>query len=498
MGVRIRIENRPIWVLIPFILSLLPFSYAIREGESAGAGADVVNTIWAMWWFQQEWSAGGWGGTSTLFNFPFGGSGAILSPINAVIWSFLDVVVGPAWASTLCSIICLYGTMLLLIAIARIKSWSSLSIGSCLLTFLCTRYFLFTLGETGVVGVAIWPLLLCWYASLCFLQKSHWKWICLIFVGIALQGLENPYLAPIPPCIVLFLLWGNWKQLGFLLTMGLLGILVIGSLYHGTSASEYQSLRPSYWLQFLGQYFPVVERSWARISMEELFFPQRIRWPIGGQDTIHQAGRGFLGYSVLLFSLLGVYCAKRERWLLLFLLCLGIIFSLGSDFGGHAAPFAWFNSICATWVRALTQPTRYLLLAILGLVFLVGFAMEYLIKDKGKRGLACAGWLILLLEGMTWGGLSLRLPYTEIPEERCIRALSHEEGGVLVWPWDGIDDEDFDATLYSRLFQMVHNRPAATIGTGSWPVVGKVFPGEVLRDLEEGGLEIAGQVPATA
>ena len=47
----------------------------------------------------------------------------------------------------------------------------------------------------------------------------------------------------------------------------------------------------------------------------------------------------------------------------------------------------------------------------------------------------------------------------------------------------GQDDEDFDATLYSRLFQMVHNRPGATIGTGSWPVVGEVFPGEVLRRL---------------
>ena len=82
-----------------------------------------------------------------------------------------------------------------------------------------------------------------------------------------------------------------------------------------------------------------------------------------------------------------------------------------------------------------------------------------------------------------WGGLSLRLPSTETPQGECIQSLSQKEGGVLVWPWDGIDDDDFDATLYSRLFQIAHNRPGATIGTGSWPIVGQVFPGEVLRKL---------------
>ena len=33
-------------------------------------------------------------------------------------------------------------------------------------------------------------------------------------------------------------------------------------------------------------------------------------------------------------------------------------------------------------------------------------------------------------------------------------------------PWDGIDDVDFDATLYSRLFQMVHDLEGATIELG--------------------------------
>ena len=92
-------------------------------------------------------------------------------------------------------------------------------------------------------------------------------------------------------------------------------------------------------------------------------------------------------------------------------------------------------------------------------------------------------WCVVLLEGLILGGLSLRLPATKIPEEVCVSALEREDGGVLVWPWDGIDDEDFDATLHSRLFQMAHGRPGATIGTGSWPLKGTVFPGVLLRDL---------------
>ena len=92
-------------------------------------------------------------------------------------------------------------------------------------------------------------------------------------------------------------------------------------------------------------------------------------------------------------------------------------------------------------------------------------------------------WVVMIFEALWVGGLSLRMPATVLPEENCVQSLSDKDGGVLVWPWDGIDDVDFDATLYSRLFQMVHDREGATIGTGSWPLEGTVFPGVVLREL---------------
>ena len=70
-----------------------------------------------------------------------------------------------------------------------------------------------------------------------------------------------------------------------------------------------------------------------------------------------------------------------------------------------------------------------------------------------------------------------------LPTDPCLSALSSEEGGVLLWPWDGSDDQDPHATIETRLAQIVHERPAPSIGAGSWPLVGTVFPGHALRQL---------------
>ena len=95
-----------------------------------------------------------------------------------------------------------------------------------------------------------------------------------------------------------------------------------------------------------------------------------------------------------------------------------------------------------------------------------------------ENGVAGVGIWCAVFGGTFLGGLSLRLPATKI--QVCISALEKEEGGCC-GPWDGIDDVDFDATLHSRLFQMVHGSPGATIGTGSWPL--QEVPGVLLRDL---------------
>ena len=86
--------QRWVWVLIPLALSLLPFGNAIREGSMVGAGPDVISSVWAMWWFQQEGISALLGQQSELANYPNGVHGSVLSPSSALLWALLEPLFG--------------------------------------------------------------------------------------------------------------------------------------------------------------------------------------------------------------------------------------------------------------------------------------------------------------------------------------------------------------------------------------------------------------------
>ncbi|MBM76353.1 MAG: hypothetical protein CMK59_13190 [Proteobacteria bacterium] len=473
---KLGIVNRPLWVGVPFILALLPFAEALHTGQALGTGADFITTTWAMWWFSQEWLGAAWGGHSVVFNFPYGGQGAILSPISAFTWMCLEPILGISGATTgtaLSSVWLMLGALLWL---GRGLNFSLLSCGCLMMAFLVPRYFLYTLGETGPVGVAALPLVLGCGALVWRDRIGGFAW--LLIGSIALQGLENPYLAPILPLVALWFMWKKPKDYALLLG-GIVLLGLVGILYHGASAKNYESIRPTAYLQIASLYFPEVERPWARAAWLDFLWPKQIVWPLGGLDSIHMAGRETVGWTVFLGAICAPFVDRQRSWLWLFLFLCGLILASGSNWGGHAAPFAWFNSICSLFIRPLTQPTRYLVITALGGAVLMGVLCQRIIKRNHLAGVAL--YLALVLESLFLGGLSLRIPSTDFPEAECITELRNKDGGVLIWPWDGMDDLRKDATLYSRKFQMAHGRPGATIGTGSWPLVGDKFPGHWLR-----------------
>ena len=200
---QVGLTDRWLWILLPPTLALLPFGNAIREGELAGSGPDVISSVWAMWWFQQEWFSGAWGVPSTVFNFPWGGQGAILSPLSALCWSLLDVGFGPAWATTICNWVVLTISMLSLMFLGKQLGLKKLALGAMGLVCVVSRYMVFTLGETGTVGVACLPLiwgLTAYYNNI--ERQSNALWI-VVMLMMGLQGLENPYLAPVLPVFLL-------------------------------------------------------------------------------------------------------------------------------------------------------------------------------------------------------------------------------------------------------------------------------------------------------
>jgi len=471
---KIGLTDRWLWILLPPTLALLPFGNAIREGELAGSGPDVISSVWAMWWFQQEWFSGAWGVPSTVFNFPWGGQGAILSPLSALCWSLLDVGFGPAWATTICNWVVLTISMLSLMFLGKQLGLNKLALGAMGLVCVVSRYMVFTLGETGTVGVACLPLiwgLTAYYNNI--ERQSNALWI-VVMLMMGLQGLENPYLAPVLPVFLLLEMcihrtWRGWKWLlGGLAVMGMVMLLFKGA------SGDYESVRPTGYTQLFGLHFSAIERPWARTEWLSLIQPRSVLWPSGSMDSIHMQGREYLGFSTLLVLFCGLWI--RQTWIWIMASAFGLLLVTGSDWGGFPSLFGLLNSIADVLLRPFTQPSRYFVLFTLGASVTTGL----LVQRLGRNGIWV--WVLLLGDALWFGGLSLRIPTTTVPDLSCV-SNDKLDGPVLVWPWDGADDQWFESSLKSRLFQMVHEQSGATIATGSWALEGVVFPGKRLRDI---------------
>ena len=108
------------------------------------------------------------------------------------------------------------------------------------------------------------------------------------------------------------------------------------------------------------------------------------------------------------------------------------VLSMGSIWGGFAMPFLGLNAIMDAIARPLTQPTRYLAVAIVAAAVLAGVWFSSL---GAKRQWTV--FFLMLGEALLVGGLSLKLPTTELPQLSC----QLPEGGVLLWPGDAEDGE---------------------------------------------------------
>ena len=147
---------------------------------------------------------------------------------------------------------------------------------------------------------------------------------------------------------------------------------------------------------------------------------------------------------------------------------LGCIFlSLGSVQYNCAFPFLILNALMDAIARPLTQPTRFLAVALVGAGVLVAMGVQYLNARKSVLGALCV--VGLLGEGFVFGGLGLTLPTTQMPTVSCDFST---EKGVLLWPYDAEDGE----LGISQLYQMQHGYPSVQTGIASWKLDGdRVF-----------------------
>jgi len=424
---------RALIAAIVAMLAAWPLRDALLYNTLPGAGPDVISGVWGMWWFGQSWMGEAWGGWTPLVNAPSGAIGSVLSPSSAILWNLLEPL-GPGRATALTG----WG---MLVATCAACAWLARRAGAerymvAALVPLVGRHLLFGMGEGSVVAIAFLPLPL----GLAAMLGRSWKDALVLAACMAWMALENPYLAPVLPACSLLVMRDRWRTHGPALLLGCVGILTSAALF-GRSAD------PSYPQEVAGTMLlglPVIDMEWAGILPWEWVWPGTLSWTLDADSARSATGGGFLGITVFALALF----SRRWRWLAL--AAVGLWLALGSRGLGFLA----LNALMDAVARPLTQPDRFLALAIVGLS--VAAAL-------GADRLRFPVWLVLGFEASLWGGGALHLPTTAGPGGDCAR-LDGFEGGVLVWPSDAAQGEPSSA----QLLQMVHGLPSPHRGIASW------------------------------
>ncbi|MFZ5481405.1 MAG: hypothetical protein ACOZNI_31885 [Myxococcota bacterium] len=473
--------RRSLATLALVALACWPMRDAVLAGTVAGAGPDVASTLWAMWWFAEEWRGPAWGAKTVLVNFPDGAHGSVLSPITAAIWTALRSPLGEAAAATWTSAIYLGAFAASVAWLARETGLGRVAALGAGALVLAQRYPVYAPGETSIVGITALTVSVGLVATLKVARGAGWGWTAALAACVGLTGIEMPYLVPVLPVAVAFAaVKGRRGPLLAGLVAGGVLLAALGALHGASQSAEFGLMTQPQRVGFGKWRWIAVEAPWARSTVTHLLTPGPVTWSLDAKASEAAQGRDYLGLSLV--GLAGVALVARPRtWPWVGLAVGGVVLATGSDWFGLPGPFALLNAVCMRIVRGLTQPTRYLMLPAIGLSVAAAHGVEALWERRRALGIAAAA--ALAVDAFAFGGLSLRLPAMRLPMPDCAVALRGQEpdAGVLVWPWDG--SRSPEGTVRRRLLQIAHGHPGALFGVGSWKMLGETPMGKRLEDL---------------
>ena len=443
-------------VIAWIVLASLAMWPLFSVSELVGAGPDVISTVWGLWWAQDAGFASILGQETSMVNHPSGASGAVLSPTSTIAWGLLSPFLGVAFGYALTCWLQLFATMAAVAWLARINGASHEGAVAAALFLLVGRYFLFGIGEGSVVAVLCLTVVLGLGCLQQLYRSGKLRWAIGICACTVLTALENPYLTPILP-IVMVICWMGRKRhrtlMFFVGLVSLFALLQVAQLFGASASPDYPREVAGQQVHLAGQFWQVVDLPWARLSPLELLDPRPVVWTTNAENATLASGGLFIGWTLLIGASMGALHKKMWPWVVLMLTMA--VLSMGSIWGGFAMPFLGLNAIMDAIARPLTQPTRYLAVAIVAGAVLAGVWFS-----SQNRNRQWALVTLMLIESLFFGGLSLKLPTTELPQLSC----QLPEGGVLLWPGDAEDGEQGR----SQLFQMVHAQPSPQTGIASW------------------------------
>ncbi len=477
---RPRVRNVILTLFLFLLVAALPLRDALTTGGVAGSGPDITVTLWGMWWFSEEWTGPAWAGVSTLANYPSGTVGTVLAPFTSTVWAVFAALFGNSWAVTLTDLVYLTAWCATVAWLARLSGvrWPAAIVAGALA--MSGRYLVYAVGETSIVGVTALPALMCAISLLEYRARGTRRWLALFVVSAAALGVEYPYLVPLPP--LLGALAFAERRDRKVLAATLLGtvVLLLAVKLAGRGQVSFGSGRTGNTVPLFGLAFPAAEDLVARATLRDRLWPKPVVWSLGGVDgTLRAGGREFVGLALLVAAAAGAWVRRTRAtpWLVVGL--GGMVLASGSDWAGFASPFALLNSVAAQVVRALTQPTRFLVLTSAALPI----AAAHLVDHLAARPRWAAGLVgVLFVESLAFGGLSLRIPVTSLPSAPCVAALADlPRTAVVTLPWDGLSDGG--ASIHAREWQMLHGQAGPVFGVGSWTLVDDRIGTAVLDEL---------------
>jgi hypothetical protein len=473
-------EVRRSWpaLVVLALLACWPLRASLLHDTVPGAGPDVLSTLWGMWWFGQEWLGAAWGGWTDQANHPSGVWGAVLSPLSGVVYNLAEPLVGIGRGAAVVGVVQAAGVAGATTLLAR-RLGCSLGAGLAAgLVPLGMRYTWYGLGEGSVVAIAALFVPLGLIALLDCLERPSRSAVIAAAACMTLVALENPYLAPVLPTVALAqAVWATIREtdrrpaghLAAALVAGSAGILAVSALYGRVASPDYppriveETRRLGPWL------LEVIDKPWARLDPVDMLRPVDVRWTLDVFAGEGAQGGDYLGYAGLALTAVSLVLVGRRAWPWALIGLGSVVLALGSMAGVVPLPFLVLNDLMDAVARPLTQPTRFLSVAGVGLGVATALAADALTRFRWLR----APWVVaaaVAADGLFLGGLGLSLPQTALPDAPCVEDLRDEAGGVLIWPGDASYWEGDLSRVW--LFQLLHEQKSANPGIASWALHG--------------------------
>jgi len=435
-----------------------------------GDRTDTIHHIWGVWWAAQDGVQ-----QSTLVSYPYGEHGSLLAPVTATLVRPVLALGGPTLAyNAMCALVMLASAVALGV-LARAAGASARGAALAALLFTGARPILGQLSLGAVEGAVLAPLFLAG-AAVRVWPRRRVGWGVVVGALLALSVIENPYTV-LPGGMLAA--WGAYTRLRGARRAGeswrpAVLEVALAALAGGGAVAARLAIAggdlggniPSRWTtRLFGRAVPIADF--------EPFPALRLLWPTLEADVagptsavVASGSLNWVGFTSVGLALLTL--RRRPVWMLMAV--GGVVLAVGSVPAGVDAgiygPFFYLNALLSLALPPLTQPVRFLPMAVGALAVAAGLGFDLLRARETKAVLGKVVMPLALLECVVLGAGRVTVHPIDTAALSCWSELPGD-GAVHVVEGEFLPDGRTVST-HALLMQLQHGRPVTTVGIGGW------------------------------